>query len=116
MPTRFELGPDVVEQHARDPLRCDLGEDHRHQPAQRSSEEYRLFDPELVEQLEHVHGIGRRLVARGLRVPLAHAAPAEIDRDHAPVARIARGDGLEVAGVAGKPGSISNGGRPAGPA
>ena len=71
-------------------MRSERGDDHRHEPAERRAEENRFGNAELVEQLEHVGRIGRRHVARRIRIALALPAAAEVDDDYPPVAGIAR--------------------------
>jgi len=99
-PRFLELRPDVVEDCRGDPLRRECGDNHRHQPAERSADEDRPVDRQLVEQLQHVAGIGRRDIALRPRVAVAVAAAAIIEHDNAAARRMALGQRREIAHVA----------------
>ena len=79
-----------------------------HEPAERGADEHRVGNAELVEQLEQVGDIDRRRVIGRVGVESAAAAPAQVDREHAPVAGVAIGDRLEIARVAGQAGDAQD--------
>ena len=80
-PGLVKLRPDIVEDRGGDALRRGDRDRHRHQSAQRRANEDRLGDAELVEQLEHVTGVGQRRVAGRQRVAVAFPTTAKIEHD-----------------------------------
>src|SRR5206468_11133377 len=79
---RIHIGPNIIDDSGCNPLWRGRGDHHRHQPAKRCPDEDRLTDPEKVEQLDHVAGVGQRIVAGGDRVIVARGTTTEIDCDY----------------------------------
>ena len=94
---------DVVDQSPGNAFGVSAADQHGDDSAQRRAEENGVRDPQLIEQLQQIGGIGRRHVIVGLGVILRLAAPAKLDRDDAPGAGQAIGDRLEIAGIASQP-------------
>ena len=107
-PALVNLGSDIVEHCARDPVVGLCAKQHRHDPAERSAQNNRAVDAQLVEQFDHVRSVGHGQIAFGLRVMIAEAASAKIERKQAPLARESIRDRFEIARVAGQPGQADD--------
>ena len=86
-PRRVELGPDIVEQHAREPLARRGGEQHRDDPAQRGAERDIGGHAQLAEQRLDILDIGQRDIGHRILGVAALATAAQIDGDDPPLAR-----------------------------
>jgi hypothetical protein len=94
---RLDHRADIVDHGAGDPFRIGAAEKHRDQAAKRRAEKHSVGDAELVQELEHVGGIGWvRSGVHHLRLPAPDSTAMM------PLARKPVGDRLKIAGVAGQ--------------
>jgi hypothetical protein len=99
---RAQLRADIVEDGCGNAQRIDRGHGHGDEAAERSADEDRLRQLELVEQLDHVIGISERHVARWDWVVVALAAATEVEDDDPETRTVTLGEIGEVARVAGQ--------------
>jgi len=93
---------------ASDPFAAAHGDQHRDQPTQRGAEQHESLQRQLTQQRLHVLEVDERHIAHRILGVGALATAPEIDADHPPVPRQARGNPFEVAGVPGKAGDADD--------
>ena len=103
-----DLGADIVEHHAVQPVGMGVGEGHGNQPAARGPDDGGLVEPEVIEQFDRILPFAQDVVGHVILGIVGLPAPAIIEPYQAGPGHVRHEVG-EIGGVAGEPGKAEDG-------